>query len=74
MTSQTIRDFADKRETSIEVAIAIFEIANAGEEDRVWDSPTSAEFAAITTRAWELSDDDEDKLFWGVETIRRKVA
>lgn len=74
MTSQTIRDFADKRETSIEVAQAIFDIAAAGDEHRMWESPTQAEIAAVEARAWELAADDEDALVWGVETIRRKVA
>lgn len=74
MTSQTILKFADDRNTSIEVAQAIFDIAAAGDEHRMWESPTQAEIAAVEARAWELAADDEDKLFWGVETIRRKTA
>lgn len=74
MTSQTILKFADDRNTSIEVAQAIFDIAAAGDEHRMWESPTQAEIAAVEARAWELAADDEDELFWGVETISRKVA
>ena len=64
-----IRAFASTRETSNEIALAIFEIAEEGEEARMWESPTEAEAAAVMAKAWALTDEDE--LHWGVETLRR---
>ena len=66
-----IRQFASTRETSDEVALAIFEIALEGDEDRMWTEPTPAEFTAVCARAWELENDDQKTLNWGCEILRR---
>lgn len=66
-----IKAFASTRETSDEIALAIFEIAEDGDEARMWESPTEAEVAAIMSRAWVLADEGTDTLHWGNETHRR---
>lgn len=68
-----IRQFASTRETSVEVALAIYEIADEGDEARMWADPTPSEFSAVTARAWELADADETTLNWGNETLLRDV-
>jgi len=70
-----IREFASKRETSIEIALAIFETADGGDEDRMWGEPTTEEQAAVLRRAWELvGDADEDVLNWGNERCERPTV
>lgn len=66
-----IQRFADSTNSSIEIAVAIYEIAQDGDEVRMWEDPTAEELAEVTARAWELADDDEDVLHWGVEKLRR---
>ena len=66
-----IKTFASTRETSIEVALAIFEIAKEGDEARMWTEPSADERAAVEARAWEIADADEDTLHWGCETLHR---
>ena len=66
-----IRQFASTRETSVEVALAIFELADEGDESRMWTDPTEEELKAVAARAWEIADADEDTLHWGNETLRR---
>ena len=66
-----IAEFASTRETSNEVALAIFEIAGEGREGLVWADPTDDERRQITDRAFELVDPDVDYLFWGDETLYR---
>jgi hypothetical protein len=58
-TPSNIREFASTRETSNVIALAIFELASEGDEIK-----------AVEARAWELADEDEDTLTWGVETVR----
>lgn len=69
--ARNIAEFASTRETSNEIAAAIFELAPEGDESRMWAEPTAAESAAVITRAWNLADPETDCLYWGVETIRR---
>ncbi|WP_264041291.1 YccJ family protein [Pectobacterium carotovorum] len=67
MTNSTIKSFADSRETSIEIAEAIFELAGNDE--------------SVAQSIWENGDDrvaplafsktDEDELFWGEEKVTR---
>ena len=66
-----IKTFAATRETSDVIALAIFEIAQEGDEPRVWESPTEAETLAVMSRAWELADADTDTLHWGSEAHGR---
>jgi len=66
-----IRNFASTRETSIEIALAIFEIADDGAEDAVWTEPTDEQAEAIVARAWQLADAGETHLHWGNEIFRR---
>lgn len=66
-----IAQFASIRETSNEVAVAIFEIGIGGDEHRLWADPTEQEQVAVTKRAFELAANDENELHWGCETLRR---
>lgn len=68
---QNVRTFASTRETSWPIALAIFEIADEGDENRVWQAPTIQEEAAVIARAWELADTDEEVLRWGMSKIER---
>lgn len=70
-TPSNIIAFASTRETSNEVALAIFEIAAEGDEARLWANPSDAEKQAVVTRAWELAIGDEDTLHWGNEKLVR---
>ena len=63
-----IRSWANVRETSIEIAEAIFELANNDEKlaEQIWEegSDEVLKKAFAKTKA--------DKLFWGEQTIERK--
>ena len=63
-----IRSWANVRETSIEIAEAIFELANNDEKlaEQMWEegSDEVLKKAFAKTKA--------DKLFWGEQTIERK--
>ena len=63
-----IRSWANIRETSIEIAEAIFELANNDEKlaEQIWEegSDEVLKKAFAKTKA--------DKLFWGEQTIARK--
>lgn len=63
-----IRSWASVRETSIEIAEAIFELANDDEKlaEQIWEegSDEVLKLAFAKTKA--------DKLFWGEQTIARK--
>jgi hypothetical protein len=60
------RSFADSRETSDEVAQAIFNrTSDDAEVQRIWVEPTPSEEKAILAEAWRLADPDEEMLFWG---------
>jgi hypothetical protein len=71
-TPTNIKQFASCRETSDEIALAIFELAADGDEDRMWQSPSEDEISAVVARAWELAEGDT--LTWGCETIKRTAA
>lgn len=68
MTTSNIKAWANTRETSYEIAEAIFELADNDE--------------ALAQKIWEEGSDEvlpiafaktkEDQLFWGEETIERK--
>lgn len=63
-----IQSWANVRETSIEIAEAIFELANNDEKlaEQIWEegSDEVLKQAFAKTKA--------DKLFWGEQTIERK--
>ncbi|MBI0067938.1 MULTISPECIES: YccJ family protein [unclassified Snodgrassella] len=63
-----IQSWANVRETSIEIAEAIFELANNDEKlaEQIWEegSDEVLKKAFAKTKA--------DKLFWGEQTIERK--
>lgn len=70
--SNEVKAFADSRETSYEIAQALFDLfpENAA---TVWAEPTDTQRAAVVSAAWKLADSDEDCLIWGCEKFRRKV-
>lgn len=63
-----IRSWASIRETSIEIAEAIFELANYDEKlaEQIW-SEGSDEVLPLA-----FSKTKADRLFWGEQTIERK--
>lgn len=71
---RNIREFASTRETSDAVALAIFEIARDGDEDRLWSDPTDNEFEEVLAHAWTLADVDQDVLHWGNNHLQRFEA
>lgn len=68
--SNEIRSFADSRETSYEIAQAIFDLF-PGNEESVWAEPTDVQRDAVVSAAWEMADADEDRLVWGCEKFSR---
>lgn len=78
---QTLRDWADSRCTSIEVAQAIQEFARNRTGDGVcleeamqtlWENPTDDEMGIIESTAARkmLAPDEDDVLYWGEHRIR----
>ncbi|QBH96672.1 hypothetical protein EKN56_09780 [Limnobaculum zhutongyuii] len=63
-----IKEWAKVRETSVEIAEAIFELANNDEvkAQQIWDEG-SDEVLPLA-----FSKTDADRLYWGEETIERK--
>ena len=70
-TPSNIKTFGSTRETSNEIAQAIFETAQEGDEARMWESPSEHEVSVVVARAWGHADDDVDELHWGDEKHRR---
>lgn len=64
-----IKYFASTHETSVEIALAIFETAEEGDEERLWQEPTDEEMLSIMELAWTKTDGDG--LSWGCETFHR---
>ena len=52
--------------------MAIFEIADAGDEQRLWEDPTPEEIYQVKSMAWQFASPHETELHWGCETIRRQ--
>lgn len=71
MTTQQARAFGSTRETSVEIAEAILDLAGGEETEaqHIWAEPTEDEIIAVERVAFAMTD--EDTLFWGVETVRR---
>lgn len=63
-----IKAWANVRQTSIEIAQAIFELANDDTvlADKIWEEGNDE----VLSRAFAKTD--ADKLFWGEQTIERK--
>lgn len=68
--SNEIRSFADSRETSYEIAQAIFDLF-PGQEKSIWEEPTDEQRNAVVSAAWGMADADEDSLVWGCEKLTR---
>lgn len=68
--SNEIRSFADSRETSYEIAQAIFDLF-PGNEKKIWEEPTDEQRESVVSAAWEMADADEDSLIWGCEKFSR---
>lgn len=66
---ENLNAWADSRNTSIEIAKAIFDLAEAN-ADEIWCAPTPAQVEKIRNRAFEHSD--ATVLYWGDETIHRR--
>lgn len=63
-----IKAWANVRQTSIEIAQAIFELANDDTvlADKIWEEGCDEVLTLAFTKT------DADKLFWGEQTIERK--
>jgi hypothetical protein len=48
-----IKEFCSTRETSHEIGLAIFQLADKGDEVRMWSDPTDDEEDKIIERAWK---------------------
>lgn len=79
--NQSLAQWADARQTSIEIARAIKDAARNRAGDGLdietamqdlWEGPTDAERALIEAAAFATTDEDE--LHWGVEVCRRPAA
>ena len=70
--SNEIRAFADSRETSYEIAQAIFDLF-PGQEENVWAEPTDEQRRAVISAAWGMTDAEEDALIWGCEKFSRNA-
>lgn len=67
----SIKTWADSRETSIEIAEAIFWIAaNEDEAERIWDDPTGSEIRRVVIYVRETYPESEPAdLQWGVDNM-----
>lgn len=70
--SDEIRAFADSRETSYEIAQAIFDLF-PGQEENVWAEPTDVQRDDVVAMAWEMADAETDSLIWGCEKFSRNA-
>ncbi|MBK4716670.1 MULTISPECIES: YccJ family protein [Tenebrionibacter/Tenebrionicola group] len=63
-----VGEWASLRNTSVEIAEAIFEVANYDEKDaeKIWEDGSDE----VLERAFKKTD--KDTLFWGEQTIERK--
>ncbi|AHF77603.1 hypothetical protein Sant_2572 [Sodalis praecaptivus] len=60
--------WADIRQTSIEIAVAIFEVANDDEAlaQKIWEEGSDEALQIAFART------DKNQLYWGEETVERK--
>lgn len=70
--SDEIRAFADSRETSYEIAQAIFDLF-PGQEENVWAEPTDVQRDDVVAMAWEMADAETDSLIWGCKKFSRNA-
>ena len=73
--SQFLEQWAQVRETSLEIAEAIFELASGDDDaERIWSDPSTSEISAVEALAWALADDDCTALNWGCTRILGQYA
>ena len=71
-TTQEIDQWSGSRDTSPEIAMAIFDMArNKEEAQKIWEAPTSAQVKKVLQLAWKKTDAYDNQLFWGPETYDR---
>jgi len=70
---EELEQWASSRETSIEIAEAIHQLAHmcAWDPDTIWEDPSFQQFSAVMSHAWELADEGVLELHWGEETMVR---
>jgi hypothetical protein len=75
--SVDLEDWCDARQTSLAVAKAIFEAADSWEHaHQIWAAEgdvSDIDYSAIERRAWHHADQDENRLFWGADTMTRST-
>ncbi|TCV98198.1 YccJ family protein [Biostraticola tofi] len=66
--AENIKSWAEIRQTSIEIAEAIFELADDDEvlAQKIWEEGSDEALQLAFTKT------DQNKLFWGEETVERK--
>ncbi len=65
-----LEQWADSRKTSLEIAYAIMKISPSKQEaDRIWNNGSELECDGIIEMAREYAAEDEEKLYWGENTI-----
>ena len=70
MERQELEQWADCRNTSIEVAEAILFIASGEKDaDRIWEDATDAEILAIWEYATNNGLHDDSDLYWGIDSL-----
>lgn len=67
---QALEQWADSHKTSIEIAEAIFFVADGDDDaERVWQEPTKEEILAIWEHATNNGLVDGSDLWWGVDNL-----
>ncbi|WP_431222034.1 YccJ family protein [Serratia sp. L9] len=68
MANHNVKSWATVRETSVEIAEAIFELAKNDEilAQKIWEEGSDEALQLA------FSKTDADQLFWGEETVERK--
>jgi len=73
---ETIRRWAYLRQTSIEIATPIYDMANGDyyTMHRIWQNPTDTEQQQILAQAWELANSSIQTLYWRWDNTFEKTT
>jgi len=65
-----LKQWADSRETSVEIAYAIMKVAPSKQDaKRIWENGSDIECESVVEIARKYVAEDEEELYWGEETI-----
>ena len=70
MTKQELEQWAQSRELSFVIALAIQKLCSNDQNEmhQIWEDPTPKQIIKVMKIAWDLTDADE--LYWG-DTLHR---